>query len=264
MQQGMRISASGAMVALYRTDLHAGNLANVNTVAFKPDSASTQSRMVVREEDGLPFLPSDPLLEQLGAGVLAGPRRVSFSQGPLESTGNDLDLAIEGKGFFQVSMSTPQGEETRLTRDGRFTRDDRGRLVQVTTGLPVLSAGGAPIALPPGMGKITIDQQGVMYDERGALVGQIGVIAVPDPQDLHKVGHGLYKASPQVLAAANAQPLLTGVRVHQGMLEGSSVDPIRAMMQVTQAGKSVSSNTRMIGYHDQLLDQAINTFARVG
>lgn len=264
MQQGMRISASGAMVALYRTDLHAANLANVNTIAFKPDSASTQSRLVVREEDDLPFLPSDPLLEQLGAGVLAGPRRVSFEQGPLQTTGNDLDLALEGEGFFLVRMNTPEGEATRLTRDGRFTLDDRGQLVQATTGLAVLSPGGGPVVLPEGVGKVTIDHQGVMYDERGGALGQIGVIGVPDPGQLHKAGEGLYEAPPQVLAAANAQPIMTGVRVHQGMLEGSGVDPIRAMMEVTNAGKAVSSNARMIGYHDQLLDQAINTFARVG
>ena len=264
MQQGMRISASGAMVALYRTDLHAANLANVNTVAFKPDSASTQSRLVVREEDDLPFLPSDPLLEQLGAGVLAGPRRVSFTQGPLQTTGNDLDLAIEGGGFFLVSVNTPDGEQARLTRDGRLTQDDRGQLVQTASGLPVRAPGGGPVALPPGIGKVTIDHQGVMYDEHGATLGRIAVVSVPDPGELHKLGEGLYEAPPQVLEAANAQPLPTGVRVHQGMVEGSAVDPVRAMMAVTQAGKSVSSNTRMIGYHDGLLDQAINTFARVG
>lgn len=264
MQQGMRISASGAMVALYQTDLHAGNLANVNTVAFKPDTATTQGRMVVREEDGLPFLPSDPLLEQLGAGVLAGPRRVTYDQGPLQTTGNDLDLAIEGDGFFVVGVSTPQGEQPRLTRDGRFTRDDLGRLVQAASGLPVLSPGGGPVILPEGVGSVTIDHQGVMYDERGGALGRIGVVSVPDPSELHKSGEGLYEASPQVMAAANAQPLATGVRVHQGMVEGSAVDPIKAMMAVTNAGKAVSSNTRMIGYHDQLLDQAINTFARVG
>lgn len=263
MQQGMRISASGAMVALYRTDLAAANLANVNTTAFKPDSAVAQSRAVVREEDGLPFLPSDPLLERLGAGVLSGPRRTSFEQGPLQSTGNDLDLAIEGKGFFMVGVATPEGEQTRLTRDGRFTRDDRGVLVQSASGLPVLGPGGAPVVLPPG-GSVTIDSQGFMYDTDGGVLGQIGVVSVPDPGQLDKLGEGMYAAPPGVLEAAVAQPLATGVLVHQGMLEGSAVDPIKAMMEVTTAGKSVASNTRMIGYHDQLLDQAINTFARVG
>lgn len=262
MQQGMRISASGAMVSLYRTDVAAGNLANVNTTAFKPDSATAQSRVSVREEDGLPFLPSDPLLERLGAGVLAGPRRVSFQQGPLQQTGNDLDLAIEGAGFFLVSVASPDGVQTQLTRDGRFTRDDRGLLVQSTSGLPVLSPGGGPVVLPDE--PVTIDAQGFIYDQDGAALGQIGVVSVPDPSQLHKRGEGLYEAPPRVLDAAIARPPQRGVLVRQGMLEGSAVDPIAALMEVTNAGKSVSSNTRMIGYHDQLLDQAINTFARVG
>ncbi|OAB63965.1 hypothetical protein AY599_16330 [Leptolyngbya valderiana BDU 20041] len=262
MQQGMRISASGAMVSLYRTDVAAANLANVNTTAYKPDRAGAQSRTVVRAEDNLPFMPSDPLLERLGAGVLAGPRRVSFEQGPLQPTGNNLDLAIEGDGFFLVSVATPQGEQTQLTRDGRFSRDDLGRLVQSATGLPVLSPGGGPIVLPDG--PVTIDGQGFVYDQAGAALGQVGVVRVPDPAQLHKRGQGLYEAPAAVLDGAIAQPLQTGVLVHQGMLEGSAVDPISALMEVTNAGKSVSSNTRMIGYHDQLLDQAINTFARVG
>ncbi|MEQ8317355.1 MAG: flagellar hook-basal body protein [Phycisphaerales bacterium] len=262
MQQGMRISASGALVSLYRTDVAAANLANVNTTAFKPDSATALGRTVVRAEDGLPFMPSDPLLEQLGAGVLAGPRRVSFEQGPLQETGNDLDLAIEGDGFFLVSVATPDGQQTQLTRDGRFTRDDRGFLVQSTTGLPVLSPGGGPIALPDE--PVTIDVQGFIYDEDGGMLGQVGVVSVPDPSRLHKRGEGLYEAPQQVMNEAIGQPLQSGVLVRQGMLEGSAVDPIKALMDVTNAGKSVSSNTRMIGYHDQLLDQAINTFARVG
>lgn len=263
MQQGMRISASGALVSLYRTDVAAANLANVNTTAFKPDSATAQGRTFVRAEDGLPFMPSDPLLEQLGAGVLAGPRRVSFEQGPLQQTGNDLDLAIEGDGFFLVSVATPDGQQTQLTRDGRFTRDDRGFLVQSTSGLPVLSPGGGRISLPL-EGSVTIDVQGFIYDEDGGVLGQIGVVSVPDPSRLHKRGEGLYEAPQQVLNEAIGQPLQSGVLVRQGMLEGSAVDPIKALMEVTNAGKSVSSNTRMIGYHDQLLDQAINTFARVG
>lgn len=263
MQQGMRISASGAMVSLYRTDVAAANLANVNTVGFKPDKANAQSRVVVREEDNLPFLPSDPLLEQLGAGVLAGPRRTSFEQGPLQQTGNDLDIAIEGDGFFLVGVATESGGETKLTRDGRFTRNDLGQLVQAASGLPVLGPGGSPITLPID-GTVTIDAHGFMYDEVGGLLGQLGVVSVADPSQLKKQGEGLYAASPELLNATIAQPLVTGVRVHQGMVEGSAVDPIKAMMEVTNAGKSVASNTRMIGYHDQILDQAINTFARVG
>ena len=262
MQQGMRIAASGAMVALYRTDVLAANLANVNTVGFKPDSATTRSRLPVRQEDNLGFMPSSPLLEQLGAGVLAGPKRVSFDQGPLETTGNDLDLAIEGDGFFLVGVQTENGTETRLSRDGRLTRDDLGRLVQTVSGLPILGPGGSPIQLPPG--PITIAHQGAMYATAGNQLAQIAVASLPSTDQLKKLGEGLFAAPPQVLAAASTQPLATGVRVHQGMIEGSAVDPIRAMMDVTQAGRSVGSNSRMIGYHDQLLDQAINTFARVG
>lgn len=260
MQHGMRIAASGAMVALHRTDVLANNLANVDTIGFKPDNAIARSREVVRVEDNLAFLPSDPLLERLGAGVLAGPRRTSFRQGPMQTTGNPLDLAIDGKGFFMVRLETDQGAQTALTRDGRFTRDAQGRLVQSATGMPVLGPGQQPIFLPEG--PVTIDHHGRINDADGNTLATVGVLHVEDPHVLNKRGEGLFTAPPQTLRGPT-DALAFGARVHQGMVEGSAVDPIRAMMDVTDAGRSVSGNSRMIGYHDQLLDQAINTFARV-
>lgn len=260
MQHGMRIAASGAMVALHRTDVLANNLANVNTVGFKPDNSTTRSRAVVRVEDNIQYMPSNPLLERLGAGVLAGPRRSSFRQGPMQTTDNPLDLAIEGKGFFMVRLETEQGAQTALTRDGRFTRDDQGRLVQAASGLPVLGPGQQPIFLPEG--PITIDHNGRINDEDGNTLATIGVLNVEDPHTLTKRGEGLFTAPPQALEGTT-DALASSARVHQGMVEGSAVDPIRAMMDVTDAGRAVSGNSRMIGYHDQLLDQAINTFARV-
>ena len=260
MQHGMRIAASGAMVALHHTDVMANNLANVNTVGFKPDNAMVRSRAVVRIEDDLPFLPSDSLLERLGAGVLAGPRRTSFRQGPMQTTDNPLDLAIEGTAFFMVRLETDQGAQTALTRDGRFTRDAMGRLVQSATGMPILGPGQQPIFLPEG--PVTIDPHGRISDTQGNTVATIGVLHVEDPHALHKQGEGLFLAPPQAFQGAT-DALASGARIHQGMLEGSGVDPIRAMMEITDAGRAVAGNSRMIGYHDQLLDQAINTFARV-
>ncbi|MEO1009332.1 MAG: flagellar hook basal-body protein [Planctomycetota bacterium] len=258
MVQGFRIAASGAMVALHRTDVLAANLANVNTIGFKPDSAAARARDVVRVEDGVGFLPSDPLLERLGAGVIAGPPRVSFAQGPLQRTGNDLDVALEGEGFLAVrSTTSSEGELLRLTRDGRLTRDDRGLLVQAASGLPVVNAAGQPIALPEG--KIVVDGDGTIRDPGGGVIDRLRLVGVPNTAVLRKLGESLYSAPPEVIDGQVPPP----ARVRQGMLEGSAVDPVRAMMDVTNAGRSVSGNARMIGYHDQILDQAINTFARV-
>ena len=143
------ISASGAIAALNRQDVLSNNLANVGTVGFKPDIPLARQRAAERREDGRFELPANEMLERLKSGVMIVPNAVDFTQGTLESTGNPLDLAIQGEGFFAVRESTPSGEAVRLTRDGRFTQNSDGVLV-TTTGLPVLDDSDRPISIPSG------------------------------------------------------------------------------------------------------------------
>src|SRR5881396_1878551 len=118
MSYGLQISASGVMTSLFAQDVYANNLANIDTPGFKADIPSIMPRQAVRQEDGLPFLPSNKLLERLGGGVLLNPNRVDFTQGSFKDTGNPLDLAISGDGFFVVRDETDkQTERVRLTRD---------------------------------------------------------------------------------------------------------------------------------------------------
>ena len=117
MNYGLQIAASGVLVQMHRTDVLANNLANIDTVGFKPDWAGALARDPARREDGLLGLPSDALVERLGAGVLAAPTMTSFAQGPIRQTGRDLDAAIRGTGFFVVGGESGPAS-LRLTRDG--------------------------------------------------------------------------------------------------------------------------------------------------
>ncbi len=256
MSYGLQISASGAMTAMYRQDVLANNLANMNTVGFKPDVPSTRARQAVRQEDGLPGLPSDPLLEKLGAGTLLNPNRVSLAQGPVQITGNPLDVAIQGDGFFVVKdENSPTGE--RLTRDGRFIRSNDGTLAMASTGLAVLDTGGRPIRLDD-RGKVRIDADGTV-SQNAQQVAKLRLVDVPQRGSLRKVGASMFDVPP---GQADGPTPATGT-LRQGAVEGSGVDEIRTLMSITETGREVDANIAMIQRHDRLLDRAINTLGRV-
>ena len=252
----MQIATSAVLGNMYRQDVAANNLANLNTAGFKPDVAQFRQRATARAEDGL-ALPSNRLLELLGAGITPAPGRIRFSQGTVQSTGNDLDLAIEGDGFLLVrGASDGRADELLLTRDGRLALDSAGRLVLASSGLPVLDTNNRPISLPQGA-PVAIDADGrIMRD--GAVLAQLNLVDVPDRRALTKQGESLFALDAGT--AGNLNPA-TG-RIMQGAFEGSAVNEIRAMMEVQSASRAVSGSIGVLTYQDRLLDQAINTFGR--
>lgn len=263
MYYGVQLATSGLLTGLYRTDVAANNLANVNTTGFKPDTSLVRQRAVVSTEDGVGHLPSNELLERLGAGVHLAPNRVNFGQGPLSETGQPLDVAIQGEGFFVVrSAASGRTDTIRLTRDGRFTLDAAGRLVSASTGMPVLNSAngvinvGGPDVRPE---RVTINGDGVVEVD-GDPVGRLQVVDVADRTSLKKVGDGQFAITPQ--AYGSRRPA-TGI-VRQGTLELSGVEPVTAMLAVQTAARTVSAATSMIQTQDRMMERAINTFGRVG
>ena len=259
MNYGLYLSASGVLTNMYRQDVFANNLANVNTVGFKRDLASLTSRDPESVEDDLGFDLRSDLLDALGGGVFAGPQRIDLSPGALERTGNPLDLALDGENaFFTVGVTNPGtgALETRLTRDGRFLRNEQGQLVTAVTGYPVLNAENQPITLPAG--ETTIDKRGIV-SVNGEPLAQVRVASVPDPSMLLKRGENLlaYAGRGNLQSIANPS-------IHPGYLEQSTADPIKSLMSMISATKAVSGNGSMMRYHDTLLDRAVNTFGRVG
>lgn len=255
MNYGLQISASGLLTSLYRQDVFSNNLANINTVGFKPDVAATRQRDVARVEDGLGLLPSNRLLERLGAGVMPAASRVSMRQGTLQTTGNPLDLAIDGDGFFVVRTRTEGREELRLTRDGRFMRDAQGRLVTAAEGLPVMDEENDPIHIPDDA-PITIAPDGTI-SSGGARVARLRIAGVDDPARLTKLGHSLFAAPEGAIVEPGPG------RVKQHAVETAAVDPIEAMMAVAAASRDAESNAGLIGQHDRLMERAINGLGRV-
>ena len=259
MNYGLYLSASGVLTNAYRQDVYANNLANVNTVAFKPDLPSLSPRPAEAVEDLTPLGTSSDLLDRLGGGVLAGPQTTRHGVAAIEQTGRDLDLALpEANQFLAVQDIDPTtgAAEVKLTRDGRLGVSGDGWLV-TTTGHRVLDAADQPIAVAPNTAVI-VTASGVVQQD-GNAVAQLQVAAVADPATLQKQGANLFSMAGRDPRSPVAEPV---VRV--GALEASGTDAIKTMMNIMASSKAAQANAKLIQYHDTMTDHAVNTLGRVG
>lgn len=257
MNYGLYLSASGALANMYRQDVFANNLANVTTAGFKVDAAVVTQRQpeAIEGLHGAEY--SQRLLDKLGGGVLAGPQRTIFSQGPIQQTGGPLDVAITQKDQFFVTEAPAGQQGVRLTRDGRLAVDAQGYLTTVAGGHRVLGPSDQLIRVNPAV-KAMINQKGQIIQNH-EVVGQLQVTQVSHTDRLIKQGQNLYQwtkgSDPRVKPAA--------VKLEPEAIEGSGVDPIKAMMQVIDASRAAEGNANLIRFHDTLMDRAINTFGRL-
>jgi flagellar basal-body rod protein FlgF len=239
MERGLYIAASGMLAEQVRQDQIANDLANASTPGYKPDRAAQGAfdEMLLHTTStgaGIGAM-------SLGTGIVE--LRTDLSQGPLSQTGNPLDLALSGPGFFAVQ--TPQG--VRYTRDGQFTTDAQGRLSTVT-GFTVLGANGKPITIGDPT-SVTIAPDGTVTSN-GKTAGQISVVSLTKAV---KEGDTLFSG------AAGARP--QGTQVEQGYIEGSGVEPARAMVDMIVSLRAYESTQRVLHALDDTLGEATS---RVG
>jgi flagellar basal-body rod protein FlgF len=213
MDSGYYAAFAGLVARTQALDTAASNLANAQTAGYRAEREYFRSVLL------------DPLQgdSQLGAtvnnfGVLGGDR-LDLAQGMLTPTGNALDLAIEGQGFFAVE--TPGG--VRYTRDGSFHRTRDGRLV-TAAGEPVLSTQGMPIPVPPG--EVSVGADGAL-SVGGGTVASVGVFTFPTGTQLTPEGKNHYVQPPKVVAT-----LATASTVHQGALEAANQDVIQGSLDL--------------------------------
>jgi flagellar basal body rod protein FlgG len=258
MNYGFYLSAAGTLASMHRQDVLANNLANVNTIGFKPDEVFMRQRLPARLDRAEAVMDPDLLMEQLGGGALVEPTSIRLTQGTLVKTDAPLDVAIRGDGFLVVSTGSGRGaQHLRLTRDGRLTLDRHGELVMAATGMPVLDVNDRPIRLRSAAG-VEISASGEVRQD-GLAVARLQVIASPPASQLSKAGNNLLRSTASGLASRRPAP----GALAQGHVESSAVDPIMGLNAMINAAKAVQANARMMQYHDHLMDQAINTFGRV-
>jgi flagellar basal-body rod protein FlgF/flagellar basal-body rod protein FlgG len=213
MDSGYYAAMTGLLARTQALDTAAANLANSQTPGYRAE----------REYFRSVLLGSDALTSQLGRtvndfGVLGGDR-LNLAQGALQQTGNPLDLAIEGQGFFAIR--TAQG--LRYTRDGGFHRSQGGMLV-TRAGEQVLSSTGQPIPVPPG--EISVGADGVL-SVAGGTVASLGVFDFPSSAQLTPEGANRYVA-PAGIPAIPAKD----ASIHQGAIEAANEDAIQGTMDL--------------------------------
>jgi flagellar basal-body rod protein FlgF len=212
------------MITASRTvDVIANNIANVSTPGY--EATHLQSAAWIDRMRGVDAPPGGSTLSYTQA---VGTWR-DTAPGAVHQTGNPLDLALPGGGYFTVQ--TANGP--RLTRDGRFGLLPNGTIANAS-GDALLDPGGQPITVPPQSGSLTIAADGTISTAQG-IIGQVGVVTVADPQGLNAEGGNLFQTTTPPIP--DAAP-----NIVQGALEGSNVQPILEITKMMQA----SQNFRMI------------------
>jgi flagellar basal-body rod protein FlgG len=236
MDRGLYIAASGMLAEQTRQDQIANDLANASTPGFKADRSTQHSfgdLLLQNTANG-------QTIGTLGLGAQIGSTLTDLSQAPLEQTGEPLDVALNGQGFFAVQ--TPQG--TRYTRDGQFTLDPTGRL-QTANGYLVLDPNGQPIKAGSSS-NLSIGTDGTVTSN-GTKVGQIAVVSLTNPV---KQGDTLFDGT------AGARPAST--QVVQGSLEGSGIDATQAMVDMLTSLRTYQSDQQAIQAIDDTLKKGIS------
>ena len=213
MDSGYYAALTGLMARTQALDTAAANLANAQTPGYRAEREYFRSVLLG------PDAADSQLSQVLNNYGLLGGDRLSLGQGGLQQTGNPLDLAIEGQGFFAVQ--TAHG--VRYTRDGSFHRSQAGLLV-TPAGEPVLSAAGKPISVPPG--DVAVGADGVLSVAGGA-VATVGVFTFPANAQLTAEGANRYVAPSGVTPQA-AQDMT----VHQGEIESANEDAVQGTLDL--------------------------------
>jgi flagellar basal-body rod protein FlgG len=231
------------------------NIANMNTVGFKRQRAEFQDllyqnieRAGAQSSDSGTVVPTGV---QIGAGVKAGSTYRIMQQGTMTATANPYDLAINGRGYFQVL--TPTGE-TAYTRAGNFAINDQGKLV-TTDGYEVQPG----ITIPADAVDVTISKTGqVQVTQQGqttpTTVGQLQLATFVNEGGLEAVGGNLFMESGASGAATQGAPGAVGFGVlMQGYTEASNVDPVSEITSLIVAQRAYEMNSKVVTTADNML-----------
>jgi flagellar basal-body rod protein FlgF/flagellar basal-body rod protein FlgG len=242
----MYISADGAAAQAQRLEVIANNMANVDTVGFKQDVPTFQARFAEAIQRGQ-AMPGDGSVNDVGGGVKIINTQTDFSSGLLKRTGNDLDVAINGPGFFHV-----QGDDGKqyLSRAGEFELDNKGRLVTQNGHHAVLDQQGSEITLS-GDVPFEISQDG--FITQAGTVFALGMSQPESTNDMVKIGSNMWRPTGDVNPVE-----LKDRNVRQGFLEVSGANPVRQMMAMIETTRAFEANTRMIQNQDSVTGTLIS------
>ncbi len=236
MNSGLYAACAGLMARTDSLDAIANNLANASTAGFRARQGSFSS--VLAQSDRHP--PGSVLNQATNNYGVLGATRMDPTQGSLTTTGNTMDFAVEGPGYFAVQTASG----TQYTRNGAFRISPTGQLI-TQNGEAVLGQGGA-IQLAPG--PLSISPDGTI-SSNGAVSGRLRIVEFKPGTDLQSAGNNLYTAP-----AASAQTA-TASTVRQGMLENSNVNPVTSVVALIDAQRSAETMRHALSMFDTELNK---------
>ncbi len=253
--RALKIAATGMSAQQMRVETISNNLANMNTTGYnarRAEFSDLHYQQVARAgtinaSDGTVL----PTGVQLGLGVRPAAVTLHLEQGALEATRNDLDVAIDGNGYLEVTL--PSGQ-SGYTRDGGLKRNAEGVIV-TSDGFPV-----APeVVIPADARSISISPDGEVFayfsdSAEGQLLGQFSLAGFTNPKGLEALGGNLFgeteASGPAIVSTPGEDGLGT---LRQGYLEASSVDAVREVTELIEAQRGYEMNAKVISAADQMM-----------
>ncbi len=249
MLYGLYISGLAAIAYSSKFDVIANNVANLNTIGYKPSHITFQERLAEALENPSSFKYYNSLIHKYGGAPYISEQTVDQSQGPVESTGKTLDFALSGEGFF--SVKNLQTNKVYYTRAGNFIADSQGRLLTQDGKYGVLDAGGDILNIDPAGAQISISGNGMLFqgeEEIGSF--QVVTGAMKNFQE------NLFE-----LVGTEPQPA-TDYKVIQGSVEGSNANPVAEMTEMLKILRVIETNLNMVKMQDGTLDRLVNDIGR--
>ena len=268
MVKGLYTAYTGMVNEQKRLDVLTNNLANSSTTGYKKEALVAQSfdeKLAIKIKDTSAPGKRPEVIGSITFGVKDdGETYTDWSQGGLEVTEKDTDLALSGRGFFAVEYTNKNGETSIMyTRDGAFTVDNEGYL-RTTEGDYVLNNAGATtsqygagyrVQINPSY-DFTVNSDGTIY-QNNEEVGQIGVVDVADYDYINKYGENM------LTLIDGGQIVASQASVVQGSLEASNVNVVNEMVNMIEIARAYEAGQKMIQAEDESLDKTVNSVGRV-
>ena len=259
MLRALWTAATGMQAQAMNIDVISNNLANVNTTGFKKSRADFQELMYQSTRtpgSSTSTGTQSPAGIQVGLGSRTAAVQKIFTVGDFQSTGNELDVGIEGAGFFEIELPTG---DTAYTRAGTFKKDGSGRMV-TSDGYPMQPE----IVIPENATAISIGEDGTVEvnldnDSEPTQIGSIELTIFANAAGLKSIGRNLYQETPSSGIPTSATPGESGSgTLSQGFLEGSNVNIMEEMVNMIAGQRAYEINSKAIKTADEMVQMMNN------
>ena len=258
MVKGLYTAYTGMINEQHRMDTLSNNMANVTTVGYKKEGATSQSFDQVLDLKIKDSTVGYNLATREGytsRGVKIGENYTDWSQGSFRITGNTYDLALGGNGFFAVEFTSKSGEtSTKYTRAGQFQLDNQGNIV-THEGDYLLDVNGKHITVDP-LSETSIDRQGRVM-QNGNVIATIQIADFKDYDYLKKYGETYWEP------ITGAEFQTADGQIYSGYLEASNVSSVSEMVNLITISRQYESNQKIIQTIDSTLEKAVNQIGKV-